>query len=103
MRTRSQSTHERQRSASRTNTVSNNAARQVFYIVRTATVDTIIATKGLKASVDTGELKIIDDVLAANAKKTSRCAGGQGAMNALVGQAMKATKAKSQPGVSTSC
>jgi aspartyl-tRNA(Asn)/glutamyl-tRNA(Gln) amidotransferase subunit B len=48
---------------------------------------------------DTGELeKIIDDVLAANAKNVEEVkAGNAKAMNALVGQAMKATKGKANP------
>ena len=48
---------------------------------------------------DTGELeKIIDEVLAANAKNVAEVkAGNTKAMNALVGQAMKATKGKANP------
>ena len=84
------------------NTVSNNAARQVFEALWTGDgheVDAIIAAKGLKAMSDTGELeKIIDDVLAANAKNVEEVrAGNAKAMNALVGQAMKATKGKANP------
>ncbi len=84
------------------NTVSNNAARQVFEALWAGDghdVDAIIAAKGLKAMSDTGELeKIIDDVLAANAKNVEEVrAGNAKAMNALVGQAMKATKGKANP------
>ena len=48
---------------------------------------------------DTGELdKIIDEVLAANAKNVEEVkAGNAKAFNALVGQAMKATKGKANP------
>ncbi len=62
-------------------------------------VDAIIEAKGLKQMSDTGELeKIIDDVLAANAKNVEEVkAGNAKAMNALVGQAMKATKGKANP------
>jgi aspartyl-tRNA(Asn)/glutamyl-tRNA(Gln) amidotransferase subunit B len=62
-------------------------------------VDAIIEAKGLKAMNDTGALeKIIDDVLAANAKNVAEFkAGNAKAFNALVGQAMKATQGKANP------
>lgn len=83
-------------------TISNNAARQVFDALWTGEgqdVDAIIEAKGLKQMSDTGELeKIIDDVLAANAKNVEEVRSGNAkAMNALVGQAMKATKGKANP------
>ncbi len=83
-------------------TISNNAARQVFDALWTGEgqdVDALIEAKGLKQMSDTGELeKIIDDVLAANAKNVEEVkAGNAKAMNALVGQAMKATKGKANP------
>ncbi len=84
------------------NTISNNAAKQVFDAIWGAEgndIDAIIEAKGLKQISDTGELeKIIDDVLAANAKNVEEIkAGNAKAMNALVGQAMKATKGKANP------
>ena len=91
-------------------TISNTGARQVFELlwgggelgqeVLPATyVDNAIEDLGLKQMSDTGELeKIIDDVLAANAKNVEEVkAGNTKAMNALVGQAMKATKGKANP------
>ena len=83
-------------------TISNNAAKQVFDALwngEGTEVDTIIEAKGLKQISDAGELeKIIDDVLAANAKNVEEIkAGNTKAMNALVGQAMKATKGKANP------
>ncbi len=83
-------------------TISNNAAKQVFDALWTGEgtdVDAIIEATGLKQMSDTGELeKIIDDVLAANAKNVEEVkAGNAKAMNALVGQAMKATKGKANP------
>ncbi|AYQ30391.1 Asp-tRNA(Asn)/Glu-tRNA(Gln) amidotransferase subunit GatB [Polaromonas sp. SP1] len=83
-------------------TISNNAAKQVFDALWTGDgkdVDAIIEAKGLRQMSDTGELeKIIDDVLAANAKNVEEVrAGNAKAMNALVGQAMKATKGKANP------
>ncbi|NQW95025.1 MAG: Asp-tRNA(Asn)/Glu-tRNA(Gln) amidotransferase GatCAB subunit B, partial [Polaromonas sp.] len=62
-------------------------------------IENIIESKGLKQISDSGELeKIIDDVLAANAKNVEEIkAGNTKAMNALVGQAMKATKGKANP------
>ncbi len=85
-------------------TVSNNTAKKdVFPAMwageEGADADAIIAAKGLKQMSDSGELeKIIDDVLAANAKSVEEFrAGKEKAFNALVGQAMKATKGKGNP------
>ena len=82
--------------------ISNNAAKQVFDALwngEGTQVDAIIDAKGLKQMSDAGELeKIIDEVLAANAKNVEEIkAGNTKAMNALVGQAMKATKGKANP------
>jgi aspartyl-tRNA(Asn)/glutamyl-tRNA(Gln) amidotransferase subunit B len=62
-------------------------------------IDQIIETQGLKQMNDSGELeKIIDAVLAANEKNVAEVkAGNAKAMNALVGQAMKASKGKANP------
>ncbi len=62
-------------------------------------IEDIIEAKGLKQISDSSELeKIIDDVLAANTKNVEEIrAGNTKAMNALVGQAMKATKGKANP------
>ena len=62
-------------------------------------VDAVIESKGLKQMSDTGELeRILDEVLAANAKSVEEFrAGKEKAFNALIGQAMKATKGKSNP------
>jgi aspartyl-tRNA(Asn)/glutamyl-tRNA(Gln) amidotransferase subunit B len=90
-------------------TISNNAAKQVFDALwagesqdaghATTQVDAVIEAKGLKQMSDTGELeKIIDDILAANAKSVEEFrAGKDKAFNALVGQCMKATKGKANP------
>ena len=80
----------------------NNGAKQVFEVLWNQeghNVDEIINRLGLKQTTDFGELeKIIDDVLAANAKNVEEIrAGNAKAMNALVGQAMKATKGKANP------
>jgi aspartyl-tRNA(Asn)/glutamyl-tRNA(Gln) amidotransferase subunit B len=62
-------------------------------------IEDIIEAKGLKQISDSGALeRIIDEVLAANAKNVEEVrAGNAKAMNALVGQAMKATKGKANP------
>ncbi len=59
----------------------------------------IIAAKGLKQISDAGELeRVIDGVLAVNPKSVEEYrAGKEKAFNALVGQAMKATKGKGNP------
>jgi aspartyl-tRNA(Asn)/glutamyl-tRNA(Gln) amidotransferase subunit B len=83
------------------NTISNNAARQVFDALWSegGDVDAIIEAKGLKQMNDTGELeKIIDDVLAANPKNVEEFrAGNAKALNGLVGPIMKASKGKANP------
>jgi aspartyl-tRNA(Asn)/glutamyl-tRNA(Gln) amidotransferase subunit B len=91
-------------------TISNNGARQAFEVLWSAGelkgdsialeyVDRVISDLGLKQMSDTGELeRILDEVLAANAKSVEEFrAGKEKAFNALVGQAMKATKGKANP------
>ena len=83
-------------------TVSNNAARQVFdalWAGEATDVDAVIETKGLRQMSDSGVLeRIIDDVIAANADNVAQFkAGKEKAFNALVGQAMKASKGKANP------
>jgi aspartyl-tRNA(Asn)/glutamyl-tRNA(Gln) amidotransferase subunit B len=83
-------------------TISNNAARQVFdalWNVEGHDVDLIIEAKGLKQMNDTGALeKIVADVLAVNPRNvTEFLAGNEKALNALVGQIMKASQGKANP------
>jgi aspartyl-tRNA(Asn)/glutamyl-tRNA(Gln) amidotransferase subunit B len=83
------------------NTISNNAAKQVFEALwmGEAEVDEIIASKGLKQESDSGAIEaIIDGVLAENPAMVEEFkAGKEKAFNALVGQAMKASKGKANP------
>ena len=83
-------------------TISNNGARQVFNALwsdGSADVDALIEAKGLRQLSDTGELdRLLDEVLAGHAKSVEEYrAGKDKAFNALVGQAMKATKGKANP------
>jgi aspartyl-tRNA(Asn)/glutamyl-tRNA(Gln) amidotransferase subunit B len=105
-------------------TISNNAAKQVFEELWAAgmprnhtiqvsggisfsgtapiafvSVDAIIEAKGLKQMSDTSALeKIVDQVLAANPKNVAEYkAGNSKALNALVGQIMKASGGKANP------
>ncbi|MDH4480801.1 MAG: Asp-tRNA(Asn)/Glu-tRNA(Gln) amidotransferase subunit GatB [Rhodoferax sp.] len=82
-------------------TISNNAAKQVFDTLWSegGEVDAIIEAKGLRQMNDSSALEaIIDEVLAANAKNVEEFkAGNAKAFNALVGQAMKASKGKANP------
>ena len=83
-------------------TLSNNAARQVFDALWQGEgddVDAIIEARGLRQLRDTGELeRVVDAVIAANPKSVEEFrAGKDKAFNALVGQAMKATKGKADP------
>lgn len=84
------------------NTISNNIAKKVFdalWAGEGASADEIIEAKGLKQITDTGAIeKLIDEVLVANAAMVAEFkAGKEKAFNALVGQAMKATKGKANP------
>ncbi|MBK1615883.1 Asp-tRNA(Asn)/Glu-tRNA(Gln) amidotransferase GatCAB subunit B [Rubrivivax gelatinosus] len=83
-------------------TVSHNGARQVFDALwggEGTDVDALIEAKGLKQMNDSGALeKIVDEVIAANAKSVEEFrAGKDKAFNALVGQVMKASKGKANP------
>lgn len=86
-------------------TISNKIAKEVFAAMwetkssSAALVDELIESKGLKQISDTGALeKIVDDVLAANAKSVEEYKSGkEKAFNALIGQAMKASKGKANP------
>ena len=83
-------------------TISNNAAKQVFESLwsgEATDADAVIEAKGLKQVSDTGAIEaILDEVLAANQKSVDEYrAGKDKAFNALVGQAMKATKGKANP------
>jgi aspartyl-tRNA(Asn)/glutamyl-tRNA(Gln) amidotransferase subunit B len=99
-------------------TISNNAAKQVFdalwasaginikvgltgvgAAVSVGRVDRLIAELGLTQMNDSSALEaIIDEVLATNAKNVAEFkAGNAKAFNALVGQAMKASKGKANP------
>ncbi|WP_207000082.1 Asp-tRNA(Asn)/Glu-tRNA(Gln) amidotransferase subunit GatB [Trinickia mobilis] len=86
-------------------TISNKIAKEIFLAIGDeratdeAAADRIIEAKGLKQISDTGALEaIIDEVLAANQKSVEEFrAGKEKAFNALIGQAMKATKGKANP------
>jgi aspartyl-tRNA(Asn)/glutamyl-tRNA(Gln) amidotransferase subunit B len=86
-------------------TISNKIAKEVFAAMWQAPsadvdlADKVIDAKGLKQISDVGALeKIIDEVMAANQQSVDEYrAGKEKAFNALVGQAMKATKGKGNP------
>ena len=83
------------------NTISGKMAKDVFDAMWAGEgdADSVIAKRGLKQISDAGELeKIVDGVLAANPKSVEEYrAGKEKAFNALVGQAMKATRGKGNP------
>ncbi len=86
-------------------TISNKIAKEVFAAMWQAPstddnlADNVIDAKGLKQISDVSALeKIIDEVMAANQQSVDAFrAGNEKAFNALVGQAMKATKGKGNP------
>ena len=89
----------------RDNTISGKIAKDVFDAIWVGevggddAVDMLIERKGLKQISDVGELAaIVDQVIAANPKSVEEFRGGKDkALNALVGQAMKATRGKGNP------
>ena len=89
-------------------TISNKIAKDIFATLwdealagnKISTVDQIIDAKGLKQISDSGAIEaIIDQVLAANQKSVEEFRSGkEKAFNALVGQIMKASQGKANPG-----
>ena len=89
-------------------TISNKIAKDIFAILweeaiagkAISTVDQIIDAKGLKQISDSGALEaMIDQVLAAHEKSVEEFRSGkEKAFNALVGQIMKASQGKANPG-----
>jgi aspartyl-tRNA(Asn)/glutamyl-tRNA(Gln) amidotransferase subunit B len=84
------------------NTISNKIARDVFDALWAGDgmdADAVISARGWKQITDTGAIEaLVDEVLAANQKSVEEYrAGKEKAFNALVGQAMKATKGKANP------
>ena len=83
------------------NTISGKIAKEVFEAMWAGEgdADAVIEKKGLKQISDSGAIEaIIDAVLAANAAMVEEFkAGKEKAFNALVGQAMKASKGKANP------
>ena len=83
-------------------TVNAKGAKRLFSLIWEGaedTVDALIEKEGLKQISDASAIEgIIDEVLANNAKMVEELrAGKQKAFNALVGQAMKATRGKANP------
>ena len=83
-------------------TISNKIARDVFDALWAGDgkdADAVIEAKGWKQITDTGAIEaLVDEVLAANQKSVEEYrAGKDKAFNALVGQAMKATRGKANP------
>lgn len=83
-------------------TVSHKGARSLFEALwndPSADVDALIDSLGLKQISDAGAIeKIVDEVIAANPKNVEEFrAGKEKALNALVGQVMKASRGKANP------
>ena len=89
-------------------TISNKIAKDIFATLweealadkPISTVDQVIEAKGLKQISDSGAIEaIIDQVLVANQKSVEEFRSGkEKAFNALVGQIMKASQGKANPG-----
>ncbi|MDR2881476.1 MAG: Asp-tRNA(Asn)/Glu-tRNA(Gln) amidotransferase subunit GatB, partial [Azoarcus sp.] len=82
--------------------ISNAIARKVFEALwngEGTAADEIIERLGLKQVTDSGEIEaMIDEVIAANPKSVEEFrAGKEKALNALVGQVMKASRGKANP------
>ena len=82
-------------------TVSGKTAKEVFDAMWTGEggADQVIEKRGLRQISDTGAIeKLVDEVLAANARQVQDYrAGKEKAFNSLVGQVMKATRGKANP------
>jgi aspartyl-tRNA(Asn)/glutamyl-tRNA(Gln) amidotransferase subunit B len=82
-------------------TISGRGARQVFDAMwkHGGGADEIIEREGLRQVSDAGAIeKVVDEVLAANARQVADYrAGKDKAFNSLVGQVMKATQGKANP------
>lgn len=83
-------------------TLSNKLAKQVFeamWVDTAVSAEQVIEAKGLKQITDTGAIEaMIDEVLVNNEKAVEQFKGGnEKALNALVGQVMKASKGKANP------
>jgi aspartyl-tRNA(Asn)/glutamyl-tRNA(Gln) amidotransferase subunit B len=87
-------------------TISNKIAKEVFATMwetpsdQACLADDVIEAKGLKQISDGSVLEaIIDEVLSSNAKSVEEFRSGkEKAFNALIGQVMKASKGKANPG-----
>jgi aspartyl-tRNA(Asn)/glutamyl-tRNA(Gln) amidotransferase subunit B len=88
------------------NTISGKIAKMVFEAMAAGegSADQIIEAKGLKQVTDTGAIdKMLDEVLAANAEQVEQYRASDEAKRGkmfgfFVGQAMKASKGKANPG-----
>ncbi len=83
-------------------TISNAIGKKVFDALwqgQGKTADEIIEAQGLKQITDTGAIEaLVDEVIAANPGNVAEFkAGKEKALNALVGQIMKAAKGKANP------
>jgi aspartyl-tRNA(Asn)/glutamyl-tRNA(Gln) amidotransferase subunit B len=84
------------------NTISGKIAKEVFEAMwnKEGTADEIIEKKGLKQITDTSAIEpIIDEIIANNPKQLEQYrAGKEKLMGFFVGQVMKASKGKANPG-----
>ncbi len=84
------------------NTISGKIAKQVFDVLweSDATADEIIEQQGLKQITDSGAIEaIIDKIIADNPKQVEQyLSGKEKVFGFFVGQAMKATQGKANPG-----
>jgi len=84
-------------------TISGKIAKEVFEImIETGDApEKIVEEKGLKQMTDTGAIEaIVDEIIAANQDKVEEIRGGKDKMLGwFVGQCMKATQGKANPGI----
>ncbi len=83
-------------------TINGKTAKELFVLLwkrEAASVDAVIEARGLKQISDSGAIeRIVDEILAANPGVVAEFRGGkEKAFQALVGQAMKATRGKANP------
>jgi len=85
------------------NTISGKIAKKVFDAMWSTgkDADTIIEEQGLKQVTDTGAIEaMVDEILAANPDQVEEFRGGkEKVLGFFVGQVMKASKGKANPGM----
>ena len=82
-----------------TGTISGKIAKELLPdVMQGANPETLVKERGLVQIADTGAIEtILDEVISANPELVERVKANPKAINALLGEAMKASKGKAKP------